>query len=86
MRRSLKDVKGAAIWCPNFSMDIWQKETNNLLITYNTKRISMMIARTYKKDKLMTLASNKYKNMCTKDNCLSKSPEDQHIVELSAEL
>ena len=38
------------------------------------------------KDKLMMLALNKYKNLCTKDKWLAKSHEEQRITALSAEL
>ena len=29
---------------------------------------------------------NSYKNMCTKDKCLAKSPKEQQIVAISAEM
>ena len=38
------------------------------------------------KDKLMMLVLNNYENMCTKDKCLAKSPEQQQVVALSTEL
>ena len=34
----------------------------------------------------MTLALNKYENLCTNNKCQVKSPKEQHIVALSAEL
>ena len=34
----------------------------------------------------MALALNKHKNMCAKDQWLDNSPEEQQIVEISAEL
>ena len=38
------------------------------------------------KDKLMTLALNKYENLCTKDKWLGKSSEEEKIFTLSYKL
>ena len=38
------------------------------------------------KDKWMLLALNKYKNMCTEEKWLAKSPEEQQIVAIYEEL